>query len=113
MMIRRITKDEIKDAIELIHRTFMQFEAPDYSQEGVKTFKKTALYNEDFISSIVMYGAYVGEKIVGVIATRNNASHIAFFFVDAQYQKRGIGTMLFHTVLEESNTDEITVNSSP
>lgn len=113
MVIKKIGENEIKDALDLVLRVFMQYEAPDYSDEGVETFKKSAVYNEDYIDSIAMYGAYENDKIVGVIATRNNDSHIALFFVDGQHHQKGIGKRLFQTVLDLSLADEITVNSSP
>ena len=116
MIIRKIDGNETKEtneALELVLSVFMQYEAPDYSEEGVEAFKKTAVFNEDYIGSIVMYGAYENDKIVGVIATRNNGSHITLFFVDGQHHRKGIGRMLFQTILEQNTSDEITVNSSP
>jgi len=113
MVIRKIGENETKEALELVLRVFMQYEAPDYSDEGVETFKRTAIYNEEYISSIAIYGAYENDKMVGVIATRNNGSHIALFFVDGQHHRKGIGKMLFQTVLDQSTAEEITVNSSP
>lgn len=113
MDIKKINKNETKDALELVLNVFMQYEAPDYSNEGVETFKRTAIYNEEYINSITMYGAYENDKILGVIATRNNGSHIALFFVDGLHHRKGIGRMLFQTVLNQSTSDVITVNSSP
>jgi len=113
MVIRKIGENETKEALELVLRVFMQYEAPDYSDEGVETFKRTAIYNEEYISGIAIYGAYENDKMVGVIATRNNGSHIALFFVDGQHHRKGIGKMLFQTVLDQSAAEEITVNSSP
>jgi len=113
MVIRKIGENETKEALELVLRVFMQYEAPDYSDEGVETFKRTAIYNEEYISGIAIYGAYENDKMVGVIATRNNGSHIALFFVDGQHHRKGIGKMLFQTVLDQSTAEEITVNSSP
>lgn len=113
LVIRKISKNETKDALELVLKVFMQYEAPDYSDEGVETFKRTAIYNKEYIGSITMYGAYDDNKILGVIATRNNGSHIALFFVDGQHHQKGIGKMLFQTVLAHSIADKITVNSSP
>ena len=113
MVIRKIGENETKEALELVLRVFMQYEAPDYSDEGVETFKRTAIYNVEYISSIAIYGAYENDKMVGVIATRNNGSHIALFFVDGQHHRKGIGKMLFQTVLDQSTAEEITVNSSP
>lgn len=38
MKIELLTWDKIPLAIELIGNTFLQFVAPDYSEEGVKAF---------------------------------------------------------------------------
>lgn len=39
-MIRQISnKVEITAALSLIWETFLQFEAPDYSEEGIKSFR--------------------------------------------------------------------------
>ena len=39
MDIKKIDEAQIADAIDLIWTTFLQFEAPDYSEEGIKSFK--------------------------------------------------------------------------
>ena len=39
MEIRRIGNEQIPDAVALIWTTFLQFEATDYSDEGVQSFK--------------------------------------------------------------------------
>ena len=39
MKIRRISKKERKEALQLVLDTFMEYEAPDYSEKGVETFK--------------------------------------------------------------------------
>lgn len=113
VVVKKIGENKKEEALELVIRVFMKYEAPDYSDEGVETFKRTAVYNKDYIESITMHGAYENNKIVGVIAMRNNGSHIALFFVDGQYHRKGIGKRLFQTVLEQSTADELTVNSSP
>lgn len=113
MEIRKIEKSGHNEAVKLISSVFMQFEAPDYSAEGVKTFHETAIYNDEFMDGLVMYGAYSGVRLVGVIATGNEGKHIALFFVDGSYHRQGIGKLLFEKVLEECTANEITVNSSP
>ncbi|WP_243002710.1 GNAT family N-acetyltransferase, partial [Lachnotalea glycerini] len=113
VVVKKIGENKKEEALELVIRVFMKYEAPDYSDEGVETFKRTAVYNKDYMESITMHGAYENNKIVGVIAMRNNGSHIALFFVDGQYHRKGIGKRLFQTVLEQSTADELTVNSSP
>jgi len=111
--IKKIDRNQRDTAIQLVSTVFMQFEAPDYSAEGVETFKRTAIYNNDFLDSLNMYGAYDSETLLGVIATRNKGNHIALFFVDGKHHRQGIGKKLFQIVLENSTGKEITVNSSP
>ena len=51
-MIRQIrNKVEITAALSLIWETFLQFEAPDYSDEGVKSFRDF-IENEDIVASL-------------------------------------------------------------
>jgi len=111
--IKKIKKGKRDIAIALIHAVFIQFEAPDYSSEGVETFKNTALYNKDFMDTLEMYGAFEGERLIGIIATRDSGSHIALFFVDSNYHRQGVGKKLFQVAVENSIGNKITVNSSP
>lgn len=113
MHIKKIEIDEREQALELVWNTFMQYEAPDYSDEGIATFAKEAIRNEKFLNMIVLYGAYEENMLRGVIATRNQGNHIALFFVDGAHHGQGIGKRLFNTILENSTADKITVNSSP
>ncbi|MGB4590128.1 MAG: GNAT family N-acetyltransferase [Clostridiaceae bacterium] len=89
----------------------MQFEAPDYSPEGICEFRKT-LDTPERISGMKFYGALKNGKIVGVLAVRN-PQHICLFFVKADHHHRGIGKKLFHTMKQDYKLQEFTVNSSP
>lgn len=112
MIIKRLEQSELNEALELVLNVFMRFEAPDYIDEGVKTFKN-CIKDRDFINNLSLYCAFNNNQIVGVIATRNEGNHIALFFVDGKYHRQGIGKKLFQAILENSTSDEITVNSSP
>lgn len=113
MEVREIALSERPRALELVFHTFMQYEAPDYTKEGVETFEDTVIHNNEFIDSIMWYGAFEGDKIRGVLATRNEGNHIALFFVDGKFHKQGIGKALFLKALEKSTSNEMTVHSSP
>lgn len=113
MLVRRIERSEIDQALSLVISVFMQYEAPDYSKEGIETFQNTVINNKDYLISITMYGAYEDDNIIGVIATRKNGNHIALFFVDGKHHRKGIGRKLFEFALKNSTAEEITVNSSP
>ena len=38
--IRKILKEEMKKALELVWKVFLEYEAPDYTEEGIKEFSK-------------------------------------------------------------------------
>lgn len=112
MIIKKISTENRKKALALVLSVFMQYEAPEYSQQGIKTFIDF-ISNKDSIAGLKMYGAFREKDIVGVIATRNDGNHIALFFVHEIYHGQGIGRKLFETVISESTGEKITVNSSP
>ena len=112
IFIKELEQEEIKNALSLIRRVFQEYEAPDYTKEGVEEFYKS-INNKHYISELCFYGAFVKKRLVGVIATRNKGTHIALFFVDGKYHRQGIGKELFQTVRTRNYSDKITVNSSP
>lgn len=111
MEIRKIKKFEMKKTLDLVWRTFLKFEAPDYTEEGILEFKKT-IDGENWIKDREFYGAYENNEILGVIATKDK-NHIALFFVDGKYHRQGIGKKLYEKVLELNHDGFFTVNSSP
>lgn len=112
MEIRKIKYAQIDSAVDLIWKTFLQFEAPDYSEEGVQSFRDF-IRNKEIIQSLEFFGAYENEELRGVIATNENRKHICCFFVKAQYHRQGIGKKLWEYVLNNSQNLFFTVHSSP
>lgn len=112
MEIKEIEKAQIPKAIDLIWTTFLQFEAPDYSEEVVQSFKYF-IEDKKMISTLEFWGAYDNRELKGVIATNENRRHICCFFVKAQYHRQGIGRKLWEYLLANSRNEIITVNSSP
>ena len=110
--IRKLESFETESALDLVNKVFMEYEAPDYSEEGVEECNKS-MRDEEYLSKLCMYGAYANEKLIGVVATRSEGTHIALFFVDSDFQGKGVGRSLFQTVLADCNSNRITVNSSP
>lgn len=119
--IKVLTKEDLKEALEVVWQVFCEFEAPEYPQEGVKTF-------QDFIAlpsvmqrmdagEIYFWGCYDGIRPVGVIAFRGCLTHICLLFVDKAYHGQGIAKRLLQTALDiiksHNKLREITVNSSP
>ena len=110
--IRKLSVNEREEALTLVLSVFMQYEAPDYTEQGSQSFMKS-LKNKDFTNALEFYGATHNQELIGVIATRNNGNHIALLFVKEEYHKQGIGRKLFQTVLDLSTENKMTVNSSP
>lgn len=112
LVIRRVLETEMNKALELVWKVFMEYEAPDYTEDGIIEFKK-AIDDNLWVKARDFYGAYdENNNILGVIATKD-LTHIALFFVDGKYHRQGIGRKLFEKV-KSLNTDKFfTVNSSP
>lgn len=121
--IRKIKENEVEEALSLAMEVFMQFEAPVYKPEGVETFKKDVIENDEFIENCKkgicpIYAAFDNNKIVGIIGMRASKTHINLVFTKKEYHHRGIATAIFNFLLndllaENPDLKEITLNSSP
>ena len=111
-LVREIKREEIEKALCLVWKVFQEYEAPDYTKEGVEEFYKS-IHDENYLSRLCWYGAFVQSELVGIIATRNEGTHIALFFVNGKYHRQGIGKQLFQTIKSKNNENKMTVNSSP
>jgi GNAT superfamily N-acetyltransferase len=120
IIYRPMRHQEAAEVCALINRTFDQYAAPDYTEEGVAEFRKYSQPEEMIRRSDADHFALVAthnEKPIGVLEVRNNR-HISLLFVDSQFHGRGIGRQLCERGLTrslEANQDlrEFTVNSSP
>lgn len=113
MEIRKITENSQREAaINLIWETFLQFDAPDYSAEGVQAFEQFIRCRET-VSALTFFGAYQNDQLRGALAMREDGGHICCFFVQAQSHRQGIGRSLWEHVLRSSPHSAFTVNSSP
>ena len=123
IVIRKITCDEVKSAMDLALEVFMQFEAPDYAPLGVDTFKKDIVENPEYLENAMrgvcpIYAAFDGDKMVALIGMRSNKKHINLVFTKKEYHRKGIAKAIFNYLLsdvmkENPTLDELTLNSSP
>lgn len=112
MVFKKLKKEEVRPALDLALDVFQKYEAPDYSDEGIKNFN-SCLNDTEFTNLLKCYGAFDGTKIVGMLATRSEGTHIALFFVNGSYHKQGIGKQLFALACADNKSGTFTVNSSP
>ena len=112
LVIKRILNVEMKLAMDLVWKVFLEYEAPDYTEEGIQEFKK-AIDDTAWIEARDFFGAYDDDnRLLGVIATKD-ITHIALFFVDGKYHKQGIGRKLYDKIKSINDKGFFTVNSSP
>ena len=112
MVIREIKEEEMKEAIKLVWEVFLEFESPDYTEEGINEFKKS-IDDKEWVKERDYYGYFDdNNKILGVIATKD-LNHIALFFVDGKYHRQGIGKKLYEKAKDLNKDNFFTVNSSP
>lgn len=112
MRTRTLLPDETGTALNLAWKVFQRFEAPEYSEEGVASFQKT-IHDPQFTGRIRCYGAFDGERLIGMLATRSEGTHIALFFVEETYHRQGVGKGLFEAALSDLTGNRMTVNASP
>lgn len=119
--VRAILPHELKRALNLVWTVFQEYEAPDYSPQGIQTFKEFIHYpsfQERLTSeNLTVYGYFDHTELIGVLALRNR-SHISLLFVHRAFHHRGVARSLVqywfnHCRAFFPTVREITVNSSP
>lgn len=111
-MIKKITSNEFNNVKELVKKVFDSSVAKDYNEDGKEEFYKFVNDNEK-LTNLDIWGYYIEDRLIGVIGTRDEISHISLFFVDNEFQRHSFGKKLLQTVVEASKSDVISVNSAP
>ncbi len=117
---RQMEPGEEIEVCNLVARSFNEFIAPDFSDEGVDEFYKYANHRSLFKrseSNCVVLVAEEGKRFAGMIELRDH-THISMLFIDKAYHRRGIAKQLFIEVIEQSKASiifpaRLTVYSSP
>lgn len=118
---RKLGRREFCEASKLVWNVFSEFEAPEYSDEGILTFKEfinpDKLYENSKNGFMSFWGCFDKQKLIGIIASRESC-HISLLFVGKEYHHKGIARELFNNLKAECvknnpHTEFITVNSSP
>ena len=117
--IRQANIYDWDEAIALAWRTFLRFEAKDYGQEGVDSFRD--FLSDSLLRRMFLMGDYPvfialdGDKQTGMISLRNK-KHISLLFVEEGHHHRGIGRRLIESmeryIRREYQEERITVNAA-
>ena len=75
ILIRPLQKEETDSALQLAWKVFCEFESPDYAPEGTEEFNR-CLNDDAYLAGIRYYGAFDGDRIVGVLGIREGEAHI-------------------------------------
>lgn len=118
--IRFAYKEEWQKVIALAWKTFLKFEALDYSKEGVESFNNfitdQTLYKMFVSGTYQLMVALENSTIIGLISVRN-INHVSLLFVEESFHKKGVGTNLVKELcsylFREERITRITVNSAP
>ncbi len=118
--IRWATCEDWQPTMDMVWKTFMKFEAGDYTREGIDNFYdfifNGMIYHLFLEGRYPMFVALDGEKIIGQISSRNG-NRISLLFVDEAYHRQGIGTELIHRMSkylkEEKNQRSVSVMAAP
>ncbi len=122
-MIVKEVKDDLDAALELVWNVFSEFEAPEFSQEGVEDFR--LFIQPDAIlkrirKGMLLWGGYLDGTLISVLGftpkPEQLTGHISLLFTDKRYQRMGAARALFAKATDYCLTHgytKMTVNSSP
>ncbi|HZK39692.1 MAG TPA: GNAT family N-acetyltransferase [Clostridia bacterium] len=121
---RKAMPKDVRPALDLALKVFMEFDAPDYGTEHTKRMQlsiedRINNFDDYLLDERLMFVALDNKKIVGMIETYGKSyqkNRVALMFVDSNYQRQGIATELINRTICElkmSGYDKIMLNSSP
>lgn len=116
MIIRKLNEADFEEASRMIFHTFYKYILPTYTTEGVEFFRDTtspmSFKMNTFDGSIILYGAFEDDVLVGVLGKRGT-NHICLFFTHKDHMGKGIGKKLFAYFLDTTVSGlPVTVNAS-
>lgn len=101
LTLRAIGAADIPKAIDLVWRVFSEFEASEYSQDGVDEFRH---FLDDIPTNteLRMTGCWDSSVLIGLTAIRP-LCHISLLFVDKAHHRKGIARLLWKSVLADES----------
>ena len=114
-----LNPERLAEALALVETVFIEFEAPDYSEQGIQEFHKfidgKRIRKELETSSLALWACFHDQRIVGVLGVEPRG-HICLLFVSGAFHRQGIAKMMLEKGLagfRRKKFAQVTVNSSP
>ena len=76
IVIRRLEQLEYENAVTLSLEVYLQCGEEDFDEQGLESFK-SFVNDKEVVNRLVIYGAFDGDNLVGVLATKNEGEHIS------------------------------------
>ena len=119
LTLRQVRRGEEIEVCNLVARSFNEFIAPEFSEEGIQeffTYANPRDFKKRAESGYYSMVAESGGKLAGVIELKEY-NHISMLYVEKAFHKKGVAKELIRVALEKvsssnSNLCDITVNSS-
>ena len=105
--------ERLDEALTLIRDVFLEYEAPEYSDEGIREFM--AFIESEAIKKMLeenvihIWTCEDKGRVVGALGAR--AGHICLLFVSGEYHRKGIARRLFDMMIAYFKPQAVTVNS--
>lgn len=107
--IRWAKVEEWEPMMKMVWRTFLRFEAKDYTDEGIHNFldfiTDEKLFHSFLQGSYQVMVALDGQAVVGMASVRNR-NHLSLLFVDEPYHRQGIGRELLRRFCDYLQKEE-------
>ena len=115
MEIRELEYEDLETASRVLWKSYYEAEKNNTPMEGMEKFRDltspVSLSMNTFDGSVLLYGAFENEKLVGVGALKEKR-HVLLLFVLPESQRRGVGAALLSHLLSLCTANFVTVNSS-
>lgn len=97
MEIKKLTKDNLNEIIELIYTMSILFNVSSMVNSGPKGKNLFKLFFEESFDDMEMFGYFKDSKLVGVVGLEDN-NYIPVLYVLKEYQHLNIGTKLIEYI---------------
>ncbi|MDX1586671.1 MAG: GNAT family N-acetyltransferase [Balneolaceae bacterium] len=117
MLIRLFKQSDTEQIARLFHKTVREVNCADYSPEQLKAWAPDNIHFKDWESSCLSSHTFVADDdgTIAGFAQLRETGYIDCFYCHKDYQKIGIGSMLFERILQkarELHLKELTVEAS-